>query len=838
MANMSGEPAEKEHFKIHPDGLDPEQKSESRNEPEETQDKKVKTTFSDEDDIDFDLQAAEEVTAEKEPDSKCVAFFRKISTHLAWDVVFISLTFYALFVPDLVKMQRCATVDAGFEFFNYVVFVAFIVEIAVMYVTLDTYTWKKGDFWLDVIAGISMLFDCYPVSYSMWKFSRDIEIATEYAGTPGYTCSGDSGVQSALLQFPSMVNALRTARASRLLKLLRIIRLTRITKLIRVVDLCQGKKKQAKAEVVMVDGQEKERADSFSESLPKRIILWSVVGCLLILFVMPFLENCVVDITYREQLLSIKDYFEWQSANLISNSTQALPPAAFQRLIKQSVVAYGDVVLNSFANPWITGLQSLHDVDFVCLVLNGTSFTNEISKNATDWIPSCPARRSDFRVWRECHTGVNSPRCSVEQSVISLPTITDRESMCNPPAESNIGEGCNFVAAFYVHDQTMLDALSSLALTLLALVLLVVMMAIFQRDAKNMSRQINQPLNALTNGMEMVARMEFTDEEIPPSSIYEINIISKSFKKLRRSMQSFAKYLDYKVVMQLMNSQDADKGAKRYVSRQETSIMFCHLQNIDEIKTRGGERALMEALTHYFESTSAIISENGTLLEFIGDEVMAIWNAPTQHPRHTALALAQGLKVIECFRTLQSSQIKARDVLSGKDFPPIIPNIGLHTGMVFVGNMGASDRLKYGVLGDSVNLSARLSRLNSRYGTSLLVSDDVLNEPTVREDFLFRLIDKVAVKGRTNATQISEVMALKEEASEQLTAFVEAHNRGMDLYFDRQFADAIKTFEEALAIYGENDRSVQLLCDKCRKFIANPPPAGWDGTDVLKAKHF
>merc|ERR1712048_537127 len=112
------------------------------------------------------------------------------------------------------------------------------------------------------------------------------------------------------------------------------------------------------------------------------------------------------------------------------------------------------------------------------------------------------------------------------------------------------------------------------------------------------------------------------------------------------------------------------------------------------------------------------------------------------------------------------------------------------------------------------------------------------NEPTVRQKFLFRLIDKVAVKGRTNATQISEVMALNEEASEQLTAFVQAHNRGMELYFDRQFNEAIKTFEEALTIYGQNDRSVQLLSDKCRKFIDKPPPPGWDGTDVLKSKHF
>ena len=116
-----------------------------------------KSTTCDEDD-NFDLTLAEEEAPEKEPDSKIVIILRKASTHMAWDLVFILLTFYALFVPDIVKMQPCATVDAGFEWFNYFVFVAFIVEIIVMAITLDNYT-CKGDFFLDVLAGVSMLFD-------------------------------------------------------------------------------------------------------------------------------------------------------------------------------------------------------------------------------------------------------------------------------------------------------------------------------------------------------------------------------------------------------------------------------------------------------------------------------------------------------------------------------------------------------------------------------------------------------------------------------------------------------------------------------------------------------
>lgn len=247
----------------------------------------------------------------------------------------------------------------------------------------------------------------------------------------------------------------------------------------------------------------------------------------------------------------------------------------------------------------------------------------------------------------------------------------------------------------------------------------------------------------------------------------------------------------------------------------------------------------MDAMTHYFESASAIITENGgTLLEFIGDEVMAIWNAPTKQELHAAMSLEQAVKIIKCFRILHQAKVKARDLLSGQQFPRIIPNIGIHTGRVFVGNMGASNRLKYGVLGDSVNLAARLSRLNSRYGTAVLVSDDILQEPTVKERFLIRTIDRVAVKGRSGSTGISEIMDMKSEASQTLTNFVKEHNRGMDLYFSRHFAGAISTLKNAQKILGHVDPASQLLCKKCREMIRTPPGKDWDGTDVLNAKHF
>ena len=114
-------------------------------------------------------------------------------------------------------------------------------------------------------------------------------------------------------------------------------------------------------------------------------------------------------------------------------------------------------------------------------------------------------------------------------------------------------------------------------------------------------------------------------------------------------------------------------------------------------------------LSEYFTAMSKIIVETqGILLEFIGDAILAIWNAPEDVPRHACAA-------IEATLQMQYELVKLREQWTSQGYPEIHIRCGLHTDQVFVGNLGAPERMKYGVMGDGVNLASRLEELNKRY---------------------------------------------------------------------------------------------------------------------------
>src|SRR5207244_2984795 len=126
--------------------------------------------------------------------------------------------------------------------------------------------------------------------------------------------------------------------------------------------------------------------------------------------------------------------------------------------------------------------------------------------------------------------------------------------------------------------------------------------------------------------------------------------------------------------------------------------------------------------------------------KFVGDAVMALWNAPSERPDHAAMACEAVLRCKEVTQTLYASS-------AWSGLPPLRTRFGLHLDRVLVGHFGAPERLSYTAMGDGVNLAARLESLCKQYGVTVLVSDAVVER--VRGKFVFRLVDRVAVKGKT-----------------------------------------------------------------------------------------
>ncbi len=147
--------------------------------------------------------------------------------------------------------------------------------------------------------------------------------------------------------------------------------------------------------------------------------------------------------------------------------------------------------------------------------------------------------------------------------------------------------------------------------------------------------------------------------------------------------------------------------------------------------------------------TTAIRETDGTVDKFIGDAVMTFWNAPTPHPDHAKRACRAALGWAVAARELYDSA-------AWKPLPPLVTRFGIHTATVMVGHFGAPDRLSYTALGDGVNIASRLESLCKQYDLTNLVSEAVYEG--AKDEFSFRLVDRVAVKGKHDAVRVYELL--------------------------------------------------------------------------------
>ena len=156
----------------------------------------------------------------------------------------------------------------------------------------------------------------------------------------------------------------------------------------------------------------------------------------------------------------------------------------------------------------------------------------------------------------------------------------------------------------------------------------------------------------------------------------------------------------------------------------------------------------------YLEALSRIIQQDtrGTIDKYIGDAIMAIWNAPEPVPAHSKMACLAALRCREAARSLAQTP-------EWHEHPPFETRFGVHCGKALVGHFGAPDRMNYTAIGDANNLASRLEGLNKLYGSSIVVSHTIVER--ANEAFDFRLLDVVAVKGKSDPIRIYELLGAK-----------------------------------------------------------------------------
>jgi adenylate cyclase len=370
----------------------------------------------------------------------------------------------------------------------------------------------------------------------------------------------------------------------------------------------------------------------------------------------------------------------------------------------------------------------------------------------------------------------------------------------------------DFLASIRRNVAILLIALAGLTLLIAAIAIL------------SANRLVAAPLLRIAGQLKHIENFRLERVGRVTSPLRELDDLSAALLQMSRGLASFQKYIPTELVRTLVSrGVEARPGGQQ----QTLTVMFTDLAGYTSISERLGDR-VVPLLSEYLEVVStAVLGRDGTIDKFIGDGVMAFWGAPVPNERHALDACAAAL---ECQRLL-ASQRAAAERCGGT---ALRMRIGINTGRMLVGNIGSNDRLSYTVIGDPVNVASRLEPLGKLYGVDIIIGDET--RIAAGEAIIVRRLDWVAVYGRSGGLAIYELLGLAEEAKTATPEWVRTYEAGLGAYKDRRWSEAIGFFEATAAIRSTVDHPSEILMERCRSFLADPPRSDWIPISVLEAK--
>ncbi|EPX63410.1 Adenylate cyclase [Cystobacter fuscus DSM 2262] len=256
----------------------------------------------------------------------------------------------------------------------------------------------------------------------------------------------------------------------------------------------------------------------------------------------------------------------------------------------------------------------------------------------------------------------------------------------------------------------------------------------------------------------------------------------------------------------------------------EVTVFFCDLDGFSRLSGELPPERLVQFLNEYLtEVTDVVRATRGQVDKYMGDAVMAFWGAPVRTERHAHHACEAALVV--------RSTLLARQEYWTKTYGHSVQcRIGIDSGEVLVGGMGSTLESKYSVLGRSVKFSMYLEGLNRGYGTFVLVGDGVAR--LAQDGYVFREVDRVRPKGRTESTRLHELVGRKGEVQAAAQAHLSLHEQALTAYHERRFDEALALFTRSVEEF--QDPVARVYIERCRVFTQKRPAEDWDGVFVLE----
>jgi adenylate cyclase len=262
-------------------------------------------------------------------------------------------------------------------------------------------------------------------------------------------------------------------------------------------------------------------------------------------------------------------------------------------------------------------------------------------------------------------------------------------------------------------------------------------------------------------------------------------------------------------------------------ARRDISVYFSDIAGFTTISEKLSAEDLVSLLNEYLTSMTDIVDDHdGYVDKYIGDAVMAFWGGlvPDKEHAHKAVRAAIAMRD-ENFR--RAPEWKERYGVE------VLARMGVNSGEGIVGNMGSQNKYNYTAMGDMVNIASRLEGANKPYGTYLMVSETTYGH--VKDMVDARELDFMTVKGKEKPITVYEILDLRGRTGEKVLAAVARYHEGLRLYRGREFEAAIAVFKEALALRPDDGPSAMYI-ERCKHFLAEPPPANWDGVWHMKEK--
>ena len=298
----------------------------------------------------------------------------------------------------------------------------------------------------------------------------------------------------------------------------------------------------------------------------------------------------------------------------------------------------------------------------------------------------------------------------------------------------------------------------------------------------------------------------------------------KGDKEKKYIKTAFQHYVAAEVVEDLVAGRANLKlGGERKV----ISAFFSDVQGFSSISEKLKPDELVELLNDYLtDMTDIVMSHKGAVDKFEGDAVIAMYGAPVYYEDH---ALRACLSCLD-----QQARIREKAPLwkekYGCDF---FVRMGVNTGPMVVGNMGSRNRFDYTMMGDAVNLAARLEGVNKYYHTGIMISE--FTRKAAGDTVVAREVDKLRVVGKKEAVTVFELIGRAGQIDAQTEEKLELFRQALELYQQKNWKDAKDAFAGILKKC-KTDGPSAMYRDRCAEFIKNPPPKNWDGVYTLKGK--